>query len=124
MATSFETVVSAAKGVFNSRVIGRGKSKMGNPVVLGRGGTPFELIDQGCTALVTTPNGYQTAVHYFRLSQGEIRSILRDILAEEEYWRRRGRSLRHPRCRYVPPNLRTGLEFPDQLVRADAAVRY
>lgn len=124
MATSFETVVSVAKEVFGSRVIGRGKSNMGSPVVLGRGGVPFKLIDQGCTALVQTPNGYRTAVYYCRLSQGEIRARLLDLCKEEEYWRRRGKSLRHPRCRYVPPNYRTGLEFPDQLVRKDVSVRY
>lgn len=124
MNADFEAVIGAAKKVFGSRVIGRGKSVAGLPVVLGRGGVPFELIDQGGSALVQTPNGYQTAVDYCRLSQKQIGSRLLDILEEEEYWRRRGKALRHPRCRYVPPNLRTGLESPDQLVRADAAVRY
>lgn len=124
MGNEFEAVVSAAKEVFGSRVIGRGKSNMGCPVVLGRGGVPFEIIDQGCTALVRTPNGYPTAVDYCRLSQKQIGSRLLDILEGEEYWRRRGKSLRHPQCRYVPFNLRTGLEFPDQLVRGDVSVKY
>lgn len=97
---------------------------MGNPVIVGRGGVPFELIDQGCTALVQTPNGYQRAVDYCRLSRKQIGSRLLDILEEEEYWQRRGKSFRHPRCRYVPLNYRTGLEFPDQLVRGDVSVKY
>lgn len=124
MGNEFEAVVSAAKKVFGSRVIGRGKSNMGRPVVLGRGGVPFELIDQGCTALVQTPNGYPVAVDYCRLSRKQIGSRLLDILEEEEYWRRRGKSFRHPRCRYVPPNYRTGLEFPGRLVRGDVSVKY
>lgn len=124
MGNSFEAVVAAAKEVFGSRVIGRGKSNMGSPVIVGRGGVPFKLIDQGCTVLVQTPNGYPVAVDYCRLSQKQIGSRLLDILEEEEYWRRRGKSLRHPRCRYVPPNCRTGLEFPDQLVRGDVSVKY
>ena len=124
MGNEFEAVVSAAKKVFGSRVVGRGKSNMGSPVIVGRGGVPFELIDQGCTALVRTPNGYRVAVDYCRLSQKQIGSRLLDILEEEEYWRRRGKSLRHPRCRYVPLDYRTGLEFPDQLVRGDVSVKY
>lgn len=124
MGNNFEAVVAAAKKVFGSRVIGRGKSKMGSPVIVGRGGVPFEIVDHGCTALVQTPNGYQRAVDYCRLSQKQIGSRLLDVLEEEEYWRRRGKSLRHPRCRYVPFDLRTGLEFPDQLVRGDVSVKY
>ena len=124
MATSFEAVVAVAKEVFGSRVVGRGKSNMGSPVVLGRGGVPFEIVDQGCTALVRTPNGYRRAVDYCRLSRKQIGARLLDILEEEEYWRRRGKSLRHPRCRFVPPDYRTGLEFPDQLVRGDVSVKY
>lgn len=112
MGSNFEAVVSVAKEVFGSRVIGRGKSSVGSPVIVGRGGVPFEIVDQGCTALVQTPNGYRRAVDYCRLSQKQIGSRLLDILEEEECWRRGGEFPQAPAVPVCSARLADGVGVP------------